>query len=983
MLDDFNTYMKNVARKYINESTSEYGYRSDFEILLGTMFAQANIKDIQHDPIKKDNNKPDFVIAKNQVPVLYIETKNIGISLDKTEKTDQMARYFGYANLVLTDYLEFRFYRDGEYYHDPIVIGQYDKTNRSITPAPEAFQLLQDTLLDFISSHREPIKKGEYLAKIMGGKARRIRDNALQSFQDKKAGDLDKVYQSIKKALVHNLDISSFADMYAQTLVYGLFVARFHDDTPEDFSRSEARDLIPASNPFLRHFFDHIAGPEFDNRIRYIVDELCEVFQHADVAKLMGHYYDKASLSDGVDPVIHFYEDFLKEYDSTLRQKMGAYYTPEPVVKFIINSVDYILRSQFNLHAGLADASKTNKKFHKVQILDPAVGTGTFFSVIVEKIWNYIEQNQQQGRWHKYVYDDLLPRLHGFEIMMAPYTIAHLKLSMTFRNTGFRHFNNRRLGVYLTNSLEGIDSSAVAASTTFGFADSITQESSDAMKIKNNTPIMVIVGNPPYSISSSNKGEWITKQLLEYKKDLDEKNIQPLSDDYIKFIRLTEYFISNNNSGIVAMITNNSFLDGTIHRQMRKHLLETFNSIYILNLHGSSRLQEQSPGGGRDENVFNIQTGVSISIFIKDTTNEDLADVYHSDMYGSRKHKFSVLNSKTVQSIDWNKVNIKEPSYLFIPKSLKKVTKYESGFALDEIFKQSTSGIGTYDDKNLVSFEEFTESEHSRRYLYRPFDFRYIDYDLKKVARDRYKVMRYMIDDNLALVAPKMCKGNDGFQHGFIANCLVDKFCNDKYSGYMFPLSVQVPIDSNVQSNGLYGSEWVSNIDAIVKEKIDKIVGQTSDVSILDYIIATMYSEKYRDEFAELLVIDYARIPYPKNPDYFKKLVRLGSNIRKVHLFEHERLQSPATSFPVDGSCMVEKKAKFLNNRVYINSDQYFGNISDYAWNYSIGGYKPSQKYLNDRKGRVLTNNELESYQKIIAGIDYLKGVVRKIDTIY
>ena len=294
-------------------------------------------------------------------------------------------------------------------------------------------------MIDFTQSHKEPIKSGRHLAKIMGGKARRIRDN-INGFLDIDSGqnkELVRIYEAIKKKLVHDLTLETFADMYAQTLVYGLFVARYYDDTPETFSRQEARDLIPASNPFLRHFFDHITGPNFDKRLSYIVDELCEIFSHADTKKLVEEYMQNT------DPIIYFYQDFLKEYDPVLRKKMGAYYTPLPVVNFIVRSVDLILRDKFKISSGLADTVKLRNGKHKVQILDPAVGTGTFISAAIRIIYKHLRKQKQMGLWPKYVHHDLLPRLHGFELMMAPYTICHLKLSLAFKKTGFWRFNRR------------------------------------------------------------------------------------------------------------------------------------------------------------------------------------------------------------------------------------------------------------------------------------------------------------------------------------------------------------------------------------------------------------------------------------------------------------------------------------------------------------------------------------------------------------
>ena len=341
------------------------------------------------------------------MPILYVEVKDIGESLDKIEKSNQLARYYGYTNLVLTDYVEFRFYRNGLRYEEPIKIADCDLKNRTTTPTPKNYEHLAKTLLDFPQSQKESIRSGKHLAKIMGGKAQRIRDNIRQfySLESDKNTDLIKLYETIKKRLVHDLTIDTYADMYAQTLVYGLFVARYYDKSLSGFSREEARELIPNSNPLLRHFFDHIVGADFDTRLKYVVDELCEVFSHANVEQLLKEYF-KVDLwgktHRGPDPVIHFYEDFLNEYDPALRKKMGAYYTPLPVVEFIVHSVDYLLKKEFGLTAGLADTSKTKDGLHKVQILDPACGTGTFISTVIRNIYIWLKDHGQKGRWPAY-----------------------------------------------------------------------------------------------------------------------------------------------------------------------------------------------------------------------------------------------------------------------------------------------------------------------------------------------------------------------------------------------------------------------------------------------------------------------------------------------------------------------------------------------------------------------------------------------------
>jgi predicted helicase len=899
MTNSFDVYLNSVSKKFSHLETSEMGYRTDFEVLLKDIFQSVNNLRIDHDAKANLGNRPDFIVRNHVIPILYIEVKDLVIDLDKVEKSEQMSRYFGYANLILTDYVEFRFYRNGlPYEQQPIKIAEKDIKHRTIKPIPENFEKAAKTIIDFTRSHKEPIRSGKHLAKIMGGKAQRIRDNAkifLSADSDQNRSILS-VYETIKKQLVHDLTLESFADMYAQTLVYGLFVARYHDETPENFTRQEARDLVPASNPLLRHFFDHIVGADLDKRLEFIVNELCEVFSHANVNELMKEYFKIdifEAKHEAPDPVIHFYEDFLKEYDPALRKKLGAFYTPLPVVRFIVRSVDKILERDFGLPQGLADTSKTDRDIHKVQILDPATGTGTFISAAIGSIYERIKNSGQKGRWTSYVHHDLLPRIHGFELMMAPYTIAHLKLSMAFKSTGFKYFN-RRLGIYLTNSLEeSVEKDDLFAS--IGFAESIAEESREAAKIKNQTPIMVVIGNPPYSVSSSNKGDWIKNLIDVYKKDMNERNIQPLSDDYIKFIRFAEHFIEKNKTGIVAMITNNSFLDGVIHRQMRKHLLETFDDIYILDLHGNSKKKEKALDGSKDENVFDIMQGVSINIFVKTgKENTSLGNVHHSELYGIREDKFKSLNNSDINTIKWDKLNYSEPYYFYIPKDFEIIEEFEEGFKINELYQINTSGVKTHDDKNHVSFIQFSESNKS--YLYRPFDVRNIEYDLKKIVRHRYSVMKYMLKDNIALIT---CRNQNFSSLAFITKNLSDiraYSCPGSIgTDYVFPLY-------------LYSDDGtkIPNLKKEIVSEIEKTVGKTTPEDILDYIYAVLHSPNYREKYKEFLKIDFPRVPYPKDKDTFKKLVALGTELRSLHLLESPKVNQYITSYPIEGTDTVE-----------------------------------------------------------------------------
>lgn len=1015
----FSAYLQSVSTKFSHKETSEMGYRTDFENLLKGIFDSINVKRIDHDARAKQGNKPDFVVLKNDVPILYIEAKDIGVSLDKVEKSEQMARYFGYANLVLTDYVEFRFYRNGLSYGEPIKIADYDLKERTVNFYSQNYELLAKTLLDFSQSHKEPIKSGGHLAKIMGGKAQRIRDNVQQflggtSEQNK---ELFRVYDAIKKMLVHDLSHESFSDMYAQTLVYGLFVARYYDDSAQTFSRQEARDLVPASNPFLQHFFDHIAGPNFDKRLSYIVDELCEAFQHANVSELMEQYFKEdlwgKKHSIAPDPVIHFYEDFLKEYDPELRKKMGAYYTPLPVVNFIVRSVDHILKKDFGLAQGLADTAKLPSGMHKVQILDPAVGTGTFISATIRIIYEHLLKQKQEGRWPAYVHNDLLPRLHGFELMMAPYTIAHLKLSLAFKQTGFWKFH-RRLGIYLTNSLERPEEQPNLLS--FGLAESIAEEAKEATVVKNTTPIMVVLGNPPYSVSSSNKGEWIQNLIKVYKVGLGEKKIN-LDDDYIKFLRFAEHFIEKNKTGIVAMITNNSFIDGITHRQMRKHLLETFEEIYILDLHGNSKKKEKAPDGGKDENVFNIQQGVSINMFVrKNEGKTGLGTVYHSEMFGKRELKFETLNKSDIEKVKWQKLNYSEPYYFFVPKDFGENVEYEKGFKLAELLPKYVSGVESVRDnitihftkdelsKVVHDFQNLNEKEISLKYhtkdardwkierakkdvvlnvmkteawrkiTYRPFDDRDVFYSGTQngfVCNPRFNVMKNMTKDNLSLLVTQKNR-QSSLGYFFISKNISDRHALDSAADSMqvFPLFIYLEDGSKIP-----------NLNQKVLDTIEEVVGKLPPEDIFDYIYAVLHSPSYREKYKEFLKIDFPRIPYPKDKKQFEELVVLGRELREIHLLESPKVSEFITTYPVSGSDTVEK-ISYKDGNIYINVEQYFGNVPEIAWSFYIGGYQPAQKWLKDRKGRTLTNEDIEHYQKIIVALVETNRIMKEINTV-
>ena len=622
-------YLDKVAQRYKAGISTEHSYRGDLQNLLESLLPKVLVT---NEPARIQCGAPDYILTKATIPIGYIEAKDIGKALDSKDYKEQFDRYRNSLdNLIITDYLEFRFYRDGL----PVTaIKLADIAGNTLMAKPENFAAFTSLITGFAAYTGQTITSPSKLAKMMAGKAKLLAiviEKALTSDEQSEADStLKEQMQAFKSILIHEIEPRQFADIYAQTIAYGMFAARLHDETLDTFTRQEAAQLIPQSNPFLRKLFQYIAGYDLDDRIVWIVDSLADIFRATDVRALLTNF-GKATRQ--TDPIIHFYETFLAEYDPKLRKSRGVWYTPEPVVDFIVRAVDDILKTDFNLPLGLADNSKTtiqvempvlkgkgktkytqlqkvDKEVHKVQILDPATGTGTFLAATIKHIHRKFKG--QQGLWSQYVEDDLIPRINGFEILMASYAMAHLKLDLLLKETGYQPAKQPRLNIYLTNSLEESH-----PDTGTLFASWLAKESNEANHIKRDTPVMVVMGNPPYSVSSSNKGEWIQSLLADYKKDLNEKNIQPLSDDYIKFIRYGQHYIEKNGEGILAYITNNSFIDGLIHRQMRKHLLETFDKMYILDLHGNNKKKETAPDGGKDENVFDIMQGVSINIFVK------------------------------------------------------------------------------------------------------------------------------------------------------------------------------------------------------------------------------------------------------------------------------------------------------------------------------------------------------------------------------
>jgi len=1028
-------YIDKVNTRFRTGISTEHSYRGDLQNLLESIAPDVLIT---NEPVHIDCGAPDYILTRHKIPVGYIEAKDIGKPLNSKDYKEQFERYRNSLNnLIITDYLEFKLYRDGEFVTS-LTIGEI-QGNR-IVAKNENFSAFSDLIRDFCLHTGQTIKSSAKLAKMMAGKARllqKVIENALTSDHENQAdSSLMDQLTAFRQILIHDISAKEFADIYAQTIAYGMFAARLHDPSLESFSRMEAANLIPKSNPFLRKLFQYIAGYDLDSRIVWIVDALADIFRATNVAELLK---DFGKATQKHDPIIHFYETFLSEYDPALRKSRGVFYTPEPVVSFIVRAVDDILKNDFDLPHGLADTSKITKKveaqgqkiekeIHRVQILDPAAGTGTFLAEVIKQIYKRFEG--QQGIWSDYVEEHLIPRLNGFEILMASYSMAHLKLDLLLRETGYKPKNEQRLKVFLTNSLEEHH-----PETGTLFASWLSAEANQANTIKRDTQVMVVLGNPPYSVSSINKGEWIQNLIAAYKKDLNEKKLN-LDDDYIKFIRYGENFIEKNGEGILGFISNNSFIDGITHRQMRKHLLETFDKISILDLHGNAKKKETSPDGSKDENVFDIMQGVSINLFVKNNKKKkgELAQVQHFDLHGLREYKYQQLFDKNTKSIEWTPINYQLPYFFFVPKDFKLKNKFETFFKLDEIFIENNTGIQTKRDSFVYSYTEkelkqkikdlrnLDIEELRKKYklvedgrdwtikwakkdihehegikfkvTYHPFDerFTYFTGNSKGfMAYPRSPLMNNALKENLLLLAIRNSRRGN-VNNYFISNKLVDKdgvspFDNCKFFPLYFYTSEIFPAKAAIIS------QRSPNINIHILKQISERMGLTfepeksinkntfSPINLLDYIYAVLYSSHYREKYKEFLKIDFPRVPYPKDKETFWKLVESGGELRQIHLLESPIINKFITTYPITGSNEVGK-IKYADGKVWINSEQFFDKVPPIAWEFHIGGYQPAQKWLKDRKGRTLSFEDIQHYQKIIIALSETDRLMKEIDKI-
>ena len=955
-LRDIRGFLRSIADTHATGRATEHSYRPALKLLIETLGGDG--MRALNEPSHVECGAPDFIVEFNSVPIGHIECKDVGADLEQVGESTQLKRYReGLPNLVLTDYLEFHWYVEG-ILRDSARLGRLNGQGGFILDNAGARQVA--ALLDsFFTADIPSINNSRDLAKRMAAKARLLYDGVAHILdQEGGSGPLHDLLKAYREVLISDLVPAEFADLQAQTAAYGLFAARCrHQAGNVPFTRQSA--IFAETTPLLRDVFGRIAGPGIDARIAWIVDDLARLLDRAEMSAILA---DFGSRLVEQDPVVHFYEDFLVAYDPELREMRGVYYTPEPVVSYIVRSVDLLLRDRFGLTDGLADTEKitvdmpggAQEESPRVLILDPAVGTGTFLREVIATIRATMESKGLAGAWPDYVRDHLLPRLFGFELLMAPYAICHLKLALEIVGTeaGVVMPYGERLNVFLTNTLE--EPHVALSGQLLLLAHAIAQESASADAVKRDKPVMVVLGNPPYSGHSANKGQWIG-DLLRGKDGIEttgsyfqvdggplkERNPKWLNDDYVKFIRYAQRRIERTGEGVLAFVTNHSYLDNPTFRGMRQSLMETFDEMYLLDLHGNSKKKERTPEGGKDENVFDIQQGVAIGLFVKRANGADApARVFHANLWGERETgsdvgKYGWLVANNVHTTKWLELFPKSPRYLFIPRDDALAEEYEAGWSMTDVFPTSSVGIVTARDKLAIqwtrdemkqvasNFAELSENaartqydlrndvrdwrvpwaqadvrshpnadNHIRPILYRPFDRRYTYYTGQTrgfICMPRPVVMHHILaGSNLGLVTTRQCQRDWSV---LVSNTIIGHKALATYDiSSLFPLYTY-PTEGQ-EHLGL-GRE--PNLNKGIVEAISSTFGlkfhadSSGDLresfgpdDLFHYIYAVLHSPEYRRRYADFLKSDFPRVPLTSNRSLFAALVELGKHVASL-----------------------------------------------------------------------------------------------------
>lgn len=1030
------SYLKGIYEVSSRGDAGEESFYSVLEGFLQNYAESIDKKDIRTTtlPKKTDAGNPDFRIWDgNQHIVGYIEAKTPTTEyLDQIETTDQLKRYLKtFPNLILTNFVEFRLYRNGEL-TDKVRIGRpfvmYTlKTVPVVENEPDFFKLLEK----FFSFSLPKFYDAESLARVLADKTRFLRDEVItqelrEEEEEGKRKSITGFYEAFKQYLISDLSKEGFADLYSQTITCGLFASRVR--AKNGFNRELAHKNIPHTIGILRDIFRFISLEELPRQMEWIIDDIAEALAVTDIKNILHQYFHKGK---GEDPIIHFYETFLAEYDPKTRERRGVYYTPEPVVSYIARSLHAILKKTFNRNDGFANESVT--------VLDPAAGTLTFLAAASKIAVDEFAGKYGEGGKERFIKDHILKNFYAFELMMAPYAIGHLKMSFLLKELGYKLQEDDRFKLYLTNTLEMEE---LAQTKLHGMA-SLSEESHLAGKVKKEQPILVILGNPPYSGHSSNIDDWISREIKGYYqvdgKPLGEKNPKWLQDDYVKFIRFAQWKIDRAGEGVLGFITNHSYLDNPTFRGMRQSLMRSFNEIYILDLHGNSLKKEKCPDGSKDENVFDIQQGVAVSLFVKRKDEKSACKVFHSEAWGLREQKYRWLLKNDINSTKWKKLFPKSAFYLFIPRDERLLKEYESYPKITDIFIQNSVGIVTARDSltikwtkdevwtTVLNFSKLDPEKARIVYnlgknvrdwkvelaqkdlkdsglnsskivpiLYRPFDIRYTYYTGNSGGfhcRPRPEVMRHMLAENLGLIIPKRVETKIPWQHVLCTNQIIDHVVvSSKTIDYIFPLYLY-PEKGNPEKHSSVRNLMLfepkadflakkPNLSSAIIEQLTKNYKKApSPEQIFFYIYAVLYSNLYRSKYAEFLKIDFLRIPFTKEYKLFGKMAEYGKRLVDLHLLKSPEINPPLAKFQRKGDDQVEK-LEYGNARLFINKEQYFEGVEPEVFEYQIGGYQVCEKWLKDRKGRKLSLDDIKRYCNIVTTLERTIDIQREIDDI-
>ena len=1001
-------YRREMACLRASGRATEHSYRPALRTLIEALGGDG-VRALD-EPAHTACGAPDFIVERGGVPVGHVECKDVGAHLDRAEVGEQLRRYRdGLPNLILTDYLEFRWY----------AAGSPRMSARLADPGGAAG--VAALFEAFFAADGPRVGDARELARRIAAKARLLRDGIARILaQDGAAGPLGDLLAAYRRVLIADLSPAAFADLQAQTAACGLFAARcLHDPRAGRFTRQAA--AFAETTPFLRDLFGRIAGPGIDPRIAWIADDLADLLDRADMAAVL------AAFGRREDPVVHFYEDFLAAYDPALRERRGVYYTPEPVVGYVVRSIDRLLRDRFALADGLAQAADDGTR--PVLILDPAAGTGTFLREAVACIRATVEAKGLAGAWPDYARDRLLPRLFGFELLMAPYAVCHLKLALEIGGAGLRLPAGRRLGVFLTNALE----EAHEGTTGALFAHEIAREAASADAVKREKPVMVVLGNPPYSGHSANKGRWIAGLLRGRDgaaatgsyfhvdgRPLGEKNPKWLNDDYVKFIRFAQWRIERTGEGVLGFVTNHAWLDNPTFRGMRRSLMETFDEIRLLDLHGNAKKKERAPDGSKDENVFDIQQGVAIGLFVKRRgAGGDPARVFHADLWGAREDKagggkYGWLAANDVETTEWTELAPKPPFYLFVPRDETLSEEYEAYAGIAEIFPLNSVGIVTTHDQFAISWTREEADRQGRAPSghrvggggARPLAALFAEPVAVPPGQTRARRRRVAGPDRAGAlppvrhardrVRPQRRRHAPRARHApHAGRAKPGALRRARRTGRRVgrtgtSLSSRRPLRTSTCSGAAATASFLStsirrqtvrakpNLDPRFMDDLRGKLGlDFAPEDVFHYLYAVLHSPQYRRRYADFLKSDFPRIPLTGDRDLFADLARLGNRLADLHLMEAEGQDPPA--FPVAGSNRITR-ARHAGDRAWINDDQYFDGVARTTWEFAVGGYRPAEKWLKDRKGRTLALDDVERYRSLCAALAETPRLATAID---